>query len=81
MNNRSFSKGFPCGYQWNCVWKIIACLCFVSIYCTLAGAYNTSETIEPEFAEGNVLSEPRDTVLYTASGQFFTGIRECCTEK
>ena len=46
MNTTSFSKGFPCGYQWNCVLKIIACLCFVSIFCSLAGAMSTSETIE-----------------------------------
>lgn len=81
MNNRSFSKGFSCGYQWKCVWKIIAFLCFVSIYCTLAGATNTSEIIEVEINEGRVLCEYRDAGLYAASGHFFTGNRECCTEK
>ena len=46
MNTTSFSREFPCGYQWNCVLKIIACICFVSIFCSLAGAMSTSETIE-----------------------------------
>jgi len=63
MDTRSFSKGFPCGYQWNCVLKIIAFLCFVSIFCSLAGAMNISKT--------NETVTTRDT---EQSGNRYTGL-------
>ena len=68
MNTTSFSKGFPCGYQWNYVLKIIACLCFVSIFCSLAGAMSTSETIEAAITMDTNRTDNRDTGVDAKSG-------------
>jgi hypothetical protein len=38
MNIRSFSKGFPVGYQWISIILLIAFLCFASIYHSYATA-------------------------------------------
>jgi hypothetical protein len=60
MKTKSFSKGNPCGYQWICVLKIIACLCFVSFFCSLAGAMSTSDSIESGSSLDTDLTAYRD---------------------
>jgi hypothetical protein len=70
MKTTSFSKGFPCGYQWNCILKIIACLCFVSIFFSLAGAIHTSGTIEHGTFLGTDRTDHRDVGVDAASRHF-----------
>jgi hypothetical protein len=67
MKTKSFSKGFPCGYQWNCVLKIIACLCFVSLFCSLAGAMNISKTSDAGISLETDRTVPQDVGLDAAS--------------
>ena len=48
MNARSFSKGFPVGYQWISIILLTVFLCFASIYNSYAAAINKSKTMKQE---------------------------------
>ena len=45
MNTRSFSKGFPCGYQWITMILLIVFLCFASVYNSYAAVQSSAEFI------------------------------------
>ena len=68
MNTRSFSKGFPVGYQWIVILLLIVFLCFASIYKSYAAALNTSNTIEAEITKHLAQSIDRDNGLDAKSG-------------
>jgi hypothetical protein len=44
METTSFLKGFPCGYQWICILKLIACLCFINVFTSNAVARRPTKT-------------------------------------
>ena len=48
MNTRSFSKGFPVGYQWIYIILLIVFLCFVSVYNSYSAALSTPKLFKPE---------------------------------